>query len=82
MLAQRRPPTEPVAVIDARDALESMLADSPERTKAVLRLSFDGYTVSEIAETLEMTPSTVSAVLHRSRTKARQANLLEVRSSQ
>ncbi|MBM7774040.1 DNA-directed RNA polymerase specialized sigma24 family protein [Actinokineospora baliensis] len=79
--ADRDVPVEAFAETDAVHELEAMLADSPERTKAVMRLSFEGYAVAEIAETLAMTPAAVSAVLHRSRTKAREAGLLAARSS-
>lgn len=80
-LTDRQSPAESLAAIDAREALETMLADSPDRTKAILRLSFDGYTVAEIADVLVMTSATVSAVLHRSRVKARQDATLQEWSS-
>lgn len=80
-LAESQSHHDPMTVIDARHSLEAMVADSPERTKAIQRLSFDGYSVKEIADALEMTPSLVSAALHRARVRARLAITQEVRSS-
>lgn len=76
--ADRLDQSTPLEAVDMRDVLESMLADSPERTRAMMRLSFDGYTVSEIADVLGLEAHVVSAALHRSRAKARDGVSLDL----
>lgn len=73
--AEADPPRQPeaMAVVEARQALQALLGDRPKRVEAAHTLSFDGYTPSEIAEILGMTPAAVNALLHRNWVKARNA---------
>lgn len=63
---------EPVDLVDARAALESVISEESERTKDVFRLCFDDHTPAEIAADLGMTANAVNAILHRGRKKLRQ----------
>jgi DNA-directed RNA polymerase specialized sigma24 family protein len=61
------PAAEPAGMVDALNALASLISDESERDQAIRRLCFDGYTPAEIAEILGMTPGAVNTALYRMR---------------
>jgi DNA-directed RNA polymerase specialized sigma24 family protein len=63
--AASRPGTEPVDLVDAVAALESLTRDESERDRALRRLRFLDYTRTEIADILGMSPGAVGTALHR-----------------
>lgn len=58
---------EPVDVIDAIEALRSLIRDETQRSQAIHELCFDNYTPADIADILGMTPGAVNAALSRMR---------------
>ena len=65
------PDADPYDVIDAVDALRSLTRDEKERARAIRSLLFNGYTPTDIAAMLGMTPGAVNAALFRIRQRGR-----------
>jgi DNA-directed RNA polymerase specialized sigma24 family protein len=61
---------EPVDVVDAIDALRSLIRGESQRDQAIRQLCFDNYTPAEIADVLGMTPGAVNAALFRMRRRS------------
>jgi DNA-directed RNA polymerase specialized sigma24 family protein len=65
--ATRSSVVEPVDMVDALDALKSLIRDESDRDQAILFLCFHNYLPKEIAEILGMSHGAVNTALYRMR---------------